>query len=293
MIACQQMNHLVVIILLIVMTSGIAGPAPAHAKKKKVELTWIHWDDPPIFIFSGPYRGQGLLDTIERILREHLPEYQHLTVEGTVPRILKEAELKTPICNAGWLETPGWSKLFYFSKPVGTIPTNGVLIKESLLKEVEGFQSLQTFLDKKPNWKLGVGRLYGEGIDEILTKNNYQKNPQIITVGTSLRAHRMLHSDRIQYTLGYPFEAVYYNKLLEGGDKVVHVPLKDNSSFVNVVVACPKTEWGLKVINDVNKVLEKKKVLPQFSAALERWLSAEDIKRLEAPQSEMLKKFYP
>ncbi len=286
------MVHKVFRRLLLAVLMGVTSPWPAFAKKK-VELTWIRWDDPPIFIFAGPYRGQGILDNVERILREQMPQYQHLTVEGTVPRILKEAELKTPICNAGWLETPEWSKLFYFSKPMAAIPTNGVLIKSSLLKDVEGLQSLQNFLDQKPSWRLGVGRLYGEGIDQILNKNNYQKNPQIITVGTSLRAHRMLHRDRLHYTLGYPFEAVYYNRLFQGTDEVVHIPLKDNSSFANVVVACPKTEWGQQVINDVNKVLEKKQVLPQFSAGLERWLSAEDIKRLQAPQSEMLKKFYP
>ncbi|WP_374035304.1 TIGR02285 family protein [Bdellovibrio bacteriovorus] len=260
------------------------------------DLTWIRWDDPPIFIFSGPFKGQGVLDTVEGELRKKLPQYQHKTLEGTVPRVLKEAEGKSQICNAGWLDTPEWSKLFYFSTPVFVIPANGILLPKSRLDEVRNLApySLQKFLDSKKSWKLGVGRLYGEGIDEVLIKNNYQKNPQVITISTSLRVHKMLHSNRIQYTLGYPFEAVYYNDLLGSkADSVVHIPVTENSERVEVVVACPKTPWGAKVIADVDRVLQNKALLEKFEKGVDRWLSAEDREKLAPGRKEFYRKNYP
>ncbi|MDG0816694.1 TIGR02285 family protein [Bdellovibrio svalbardensis] len=285
------MYRLLFLFLVFLCSLHFSGMASAQVKESS-QITWIRWDDPPIFIFAGPYRGQGLLDVVEVQVQKYMPQYEHKKIEGTVLRVLKEAENQSPICNAGWLDTPEWRKLFYFSKPVFVIPTNGVLIKESHLKEIVGLQpyALQKFLDKKPEWKLGVGRLYGEGIDPILFKNDYQKNPKFVPIATSLRVHQMLQNDRIQYTLGYPFEAVYYNELLKNKDKVVYVPLTDNSSFVEVVVACPKNEWGKKVIADVNKVLEKPMVLAEIEKGVDRWLSKEDQRRLIQPRLEMLKK---
>ncbi len=266
----------------------------ATEKKEENVITWIQWDDPPIFILSGPFVGQGLLDVTQKVVSTRLRQYIHKTIEGTVPRVLKEGEKKSPICNAGWLDTPQWGKIFYFSKPVFVIPSNGILISSKHVEEVAKLRpySLQKFLDAKPNWKLGVGRLYGEGIDEVLFNNNYTKNPKIITISTSLKVHEMLHSDRIQYTLGYPFEAVYYNKLLKSDHEVEYLPLTDNAQFVNVVVACPKTDWGKKVIEDVNKVLQDPKVLDEIKAGVDRWLIPRDRDRLTEPRRAMREKFY-
>ncbi|AHZ86519.1 TIGR02285 family protein [Bdellovibrio bacteriovorus] len=260
------------------------------------DITWIRWDDPPIFIFSGPFKGRGLLDNVESELRRKLPQYTHKTIEGTVPRVLKEAEAKAPVCNAGWLDTPEWSKLFYFSRPVFVIPANGILLPKSRLTEVRNLApySLQKFLDDKKDWKLGVGRLYGVGIDDVLIKNNYQKNPQVITIATSLRVHKMLHSNRIQYTLGYPFEAVYYNKLLDGkNNEVVHIPVTENAARVEVVVACPKTPWGAKVIADIDQVLQNRALLEKFEKGVDRWLSIEDQEKLAPARKEFYRKNYP
>ncbi|WII71631.1 TIGR02285 family protein [Bdellovibrio sp. 22V] len=270
--------------------------AQNSSNKNPKELVWIRWDDPPIFIFEGPFKNQGLLDVVENEITKKLPQYQHKRLDATVPRVLKEAELKSPICNAGWLDTPEWAKLFYFSKPVFLIPTNGVLIKKKNVSQLADLKrpfSLQTLLDKKPQWKLGIGRLYGEGIDDVLRKNNYQKNPKIITIATSLRVHKMLQADRIQYTLGYPFEAVYYNQLLgPQSETVVHIPLADNAPFVEVVIACPRTDWGAKVIANVNKALHDKKTLDNIAHGVDRWLSSDDKKRLAPAKKAFYQKNY-
>ncbi|XGC81434.1 TIGR02285 family protein [Bdellovibrio bacteriovorus] len=276
----------------LLLTFFISGSS--FAESKAPPLTWIRWNDPPIFIFEAPFKGQGVLDVVERGLIAALPQYRHKHLEANVPRVLKEAEEKSPICNAGWLDTPEWAKLFYFSKPVFVIPANGVLLKESKLREVKGLKSLQDFLDKKPHWLLGVGRLYGEGIDEVLNKNNYKKNKKILPVASSLLVHRMLNTNRVQYTLGYPFEAKYYDELFGNTkDRVVYVPLSDNKPFVEVVVACPKTEWGKQVIKDVNKALNNQALLKSFEKGVARWHSIEDQKRLEPELVKFYQRNYP
>lgn len=260
-------------------------------------IIWARWNDPPIFIIEGPYVSEGALNIVENELKHALPQYIHEEIAAGIPRILKEAKAKSPICNAGWLNTPEWSKLFYFSRPIITIPSNGILIKTSLARDLlkdKKVHSLQSILDKKPGWILGVGRLYGEGIDKVLFKNNYQSNPKIFTVSSSLLAHKMLELDRIQYTLGYPFEAQYYNELLKNeSDKVVYIPLSDNSPYVEVVAACPRTEWGEKVIKDINKVLNNKNRLERIDRAFNRWFNSDIQKQLIPVKAKFYKKNYP
>lgn len=260
-------------------------------------IMWARWNAPPNFIVDGPFLGEGILNVVEKELKKALPQYTHEEIEAGIPRILKEAEVKSPICNAGWLNTPEWGKLFYFSKPIFIIPSNGLLIKASLARELlkeKGTHSLQSILDKKSNWVLGVGRLYGEGIDDVLIKNNYQKNPKISNVTSSLLAHKMLQLGRIQYTLGYPFEAEYYNELLKSNsDKIVYIPLSDNSPFVEVVAACPKSSWGAAVIKDINKTLDDKKRLERIKQAFTRWLSPSEQKRLLPEITKFYHKNYP
>ncbi|UYL07395.1 TIGR02285 family protein [Bdellovibrio sp. SKB1291214] len=279
-----------VIALFQILTTQVGAQA-----KDANTITWMRWDDPPIFVMSGPFQGTGVLDITQKLVTEKLSKFQHVSIESTVHRVLIEAEKKTHACNAGWLDTPEWHKLFYFSKPVFVIPANGILMKQSKLKEVQQLEpySLQKFLDKKAHWKLGVGRLYGEGIDPVLEKNHYKKNNKIITISTSLKVHQMLHSDRIDYTLGYPFEAVYYNELLKSKDKVIYLPLTDNNNFVNVVVACPRDDWGKNIVAEVNTLIQQSpELLTSIRHGVDRWLSEEDRQRLEGPRKAMLKKYW-
>lgn len=282
-----------VLALILAAVSILSVESRANTK----ELTWARWEDPPIFIFTPPYEGQGVLDAVEKELKLAMPQYIHKELQATVPRVLKEAQAKSPICNAGWLNTPEWAKLFYFSKPVLVIPTNGVLLTKSKAQDFfkeKGPYNLQQFLDKRPDWILGVGRLYGEGIDEVLFKNKYLSNPKIFPVSSSLLVHRMLYMNRVQYTIGYPFEAEYYNELLKNTtDKVLHIPLTDNASFVEVVVACPKTEWGAKVISDVNKVLSNRARIERMNLGLMRWLNPLEQSRLIPERLKFYKKHYP
>lgn len=277
--------------------SGLCIQSFAEEKTTKAdnEITWIRWDDPPLFIFSGPYQGKGILDGAEKELRKQLSQYKHRSLDATVSRAAKEAELKSHTCVAGLLDTEEWRRVFHFSKPVFVTPTNGLLFKQSHQKEIADLApySLQKILNKKPHWKLGVGRLYGDGIDPVLLKNDYKKNPKIISISSSYRVHQMLAKDRIQYTLGYPFEASYYNRLFETKDPVIYRPLTDNPPTGIVYVACSRSDWGQKVINDVNKILETPGVLFNMAAGGRLWFPERDDPVLKKTRDDLYKKNYP
>lgn len=265
-------------------------------------VTWTRWNDPPIFVQDPPFKGFGMLDKMEEEMKKQLPQYKHEVEWVNVLRVLQLAKELQETCNAGWLDTPEWREVFYLSKPSFLIPANGILIKEQLLPKAEKLQpySLKTFLEIK-DWRMAVGRLYGEGIDPYLQKINYQKHPQIDVVQNSAVAHRMLQLGRVDYTLGYPFEAFYYQQLMKQDkelsgkiqEKIIHLPVTENANYVEVVFACAKTAQGKRLIEQINKLLANKKRLKLFESYLDRWLSADEIKKLEKPRLEFYRKHYP
>lgn len=210
------MNVLPIFSILTALSLGLSlsFSLPLHAQLDHV--TWTRWNDPPIFVQDPPFKGSGMLDKMEEEMKKQLPQYKHEVEWVNVLRVLQLTKELQETCNAGWLDTPEWREIFYLSKPSFLIPANGILIKEQLFPKAEKLQpySLKTFLEIK-DWRMAVSRLYGEGIDPYLQKINYQKHPQIDVVQNSAVAHRMLQLGRIDYTLGYPFEAFYYQQLMK------------------------------------------------------------------------------
>lgn len=71
------------------------------------------------------------------------------------------------------------------------------------------------------------------------------------------------------------------------------LPVSENNDYVEVVFACAKTAQGKRLIEKINKLLSNKKRLKRYESYLDRWLSADEIKKLEAPRAEFYRKHYP
>lgn len=264
-----------------------------HAVERPPTLNWVKWNDPPIFIFDGPYRNVGLLDLIQQDMEVSLPQYTHMTTHANVLRVIELAKEGKTYCNAGWLDTPQWRELFYFSRPHVVIPSNGIIIKEELykrllpeLKKFKGKPPLSFFFENE-KLKSALGRRYGEGIDDYLDKINYLEKEQIIKSNSSLLAFKMLFRDRVDFTIGYPFEIKFYELGIANPVKLVHIPVSDNHPTVPIVFACSKTMDGLKIIQLIDNTLTRHHI-QLFESYLDRWLSPDDILKLYKPRIVLL-----
>lgn len=254
-------------------------------------IYWTRWDAPPVFLLDGPYKDQGVQDLVELALRKRLKNYKHKVIRANVLRVIKLAEDKANTCNAGWLDTPYWRKMFYFSTPTMVTPSNGIIIKTKNLGKLTNIKplSLQKVLDKT-QLQLGLGKLYGEGIDDILKKNEGKYADKIHRVANPINTYKMLLADRLDYTIGYPVEAYYYQMILKGKEKFTHVPLVDNAPFVEVVAACSNTPWGKKVIDEINVILKDPKIHKEIDGYLNRWQDGSLKERLVEPRKQFYQK---
>ena len=284
---------MVVSCIMLGITAAVAGAQDKFAWNDPNTIIWTTWDNPPVFIRKGEFKGRGFTDRIQTHIFKLLPRYTHQVLEANIPRILKLADGKTNTCNASWLDTPEWRKSFYFSKPYIIVPTNGVIVTKANRhkfppKEPISFENLLA----AASFRLGVSRLYGEGLDNILLKYDYKNNPMVSIVSKSNLAHLMLKQGRVDYILGYPFEVVYHKRTLPGYAPVA-IPVVENANSVPVVFGCAKTPWGEKVIEAVNEILNRPGIHNHYQALSNGWLEQNAISAMASDYQAFVRHYYP
>jgi len=90
----------------------------------------------------------------------------------------------------------------------------------------------------------------------------------------------MLIAGRIDALAGLPEEAMYLAETLDLKDEIMTLNISENQtdhSASLTYVACSKTEWGKKTIDEINTVLLKERPTSRYRGAYERWLDPSSI----------------
>ena len=248
-------------------------PASVLAKDS---VTWMLSDFPPYSILKGKYIREGRHDKVFELLQEHLPDYEHHEMVGSVTRLLSELGAGKKVCTT-LLKTAEREKFIYYTIPMDFDPPLGLTIKRSkadLFKNTKEL-SFKTLIQNK-QLRLGIqsGRSYGKIIDPLLEKNKGQKHIYL-REGNELYEGllKMLMSDRLDYILGYPVETIYVGKMLGIEDKIMNIPLKEHLNTYSIAcIACSKTEWGRQITEKINTILQNQRPTKQYRLIEERWL---------------------
>ena len=225
-------------------------PAWAHAEREKGDsITWFILDLPPFFLTKGPDKGKGLADQIQKMVSERLDGYRFSNKVANASRIAKELNEDKRVCFAGeFYGNPG----FLTSVPtIVLLPHNIIVRKKDLhIFGDENNVSLRKLLQNK-NLILGTARdrLYGPELDIVLkeharAENIYRRSGKDTLDGLL----GMLIKGRIDYLIEYPVSITYRG-----------------------AIRCPDTEWGRKIINDINKILVKIRALPEYRKIIKDW----------------------
>ena len=248
-------------------------PASVLAKDS---VTWMLSDFPPYSILKGKYIREGRHDKVFELLQEHLPDYEHHEMVGSVTRLLSELGAGKKVCTT-LLKTAEREKFIYYSIPMDFDPPLTVTIKRSkaiLFNNTKELSFKKLIQNKQLQLGIQSGRSYGKMIDPFLEKYKGQKHIYL-REGKELYEGllKMLISDRLDYILGYPVETVYVGKMLGIEDKVINIPLKEHLNTYSLgCIGCSKTEWGLQIIEKINTILRKQRPTKHYRSIEERWL---------------------
>lgn len=260
------------------LTCALATAALAQPKQT---LVWLKRDLPPLFIFEGPKKSQGVIDQLLTKLIAGMPQYQHSVMRVNRARGLQMLHEPTLTCDAAlnWSkEREGW---IAFSVPVFRAMSNGLAIRRvdrDLLAPFikDGEVDLAALLTTG-SLTLGVvaERNYGEYLDALLK----QAPPKTLTLhygnqalGSLLEMQRL---GRLQLLLGYRPE-IRYQAQQRGiaEDDLQFYPIRGTGKYLSGYIGCTATPQGRQAIVEINQLL---RALPrdQLSEAYAAWLDPE------------------
>lgn len=245
------------------LASVIAGgwPLLAHAQET---LTWLLRDLPPVTIFEGPQKGQGVLDKLLPILSERLPEYRHQVMHVNRARGTQMMRDPTLTCDPSMLWTAERAEYVVFSAQAFVSVSNGVTIRRARQQAMapfidQGKFDLQAFLDSHTT-RIGATaeRSYGPLIDEQLKA----ASPKTLTLhygndalGSLLQMQRL---GRLEAVLGYAPE-IRYHALQQGiaPEELMSYPIKGSAPYQRTHIGCSDTPQGRLAMQRINQALRE------------------------------------
>lgn len=273
------MKYASVLIVALFLTLFLNSPQGAKASDDKDSIAWMEAVAPPFFIHEGPLKGQGYEDLITDIVKEHLTQYDHIHMKANISRHYQQWKQGEKACSLAMFKTPEREEFAYFSIPsVFTLPPVLIIHKENFAKFgakktvslSELLKSNQFIIGRSNNRSYGVE--FDKALDSFGNKTNIfsYEGPEL-----SLNLFKMLLAGRIDALPGLPEEAMYLAETMGFRDEIMTVSIAENQINHDAsitYVACSKTDWGKKTIEEINAVLLEQRPSNRYRAAYERWL---------------------
>ncbi len=239
------------------------------------EITWMVTDWPPFqYKEGGTFKGYAI--ELQRLVEAEMPEYTHRTITVNFARLTTEVKNKKNACAFGMYKTPEREMYGYFTIPDLLFFPNVIFMHKEAYKELGKPKtiSLRTLLfDNQKKIVLPAKRSFGSVIDKIINKAKSKNNIEYVFTGSiSENIFKRLILKRIDYTIEYPIEGSFIAKQIGGEDKVVPVLIEEGHSLLFSHTLCPKTPWGLKARNAINRALIKVRNTEEYRSAYEQKL---------------------
>jgi len=254
------------------------GLAVWPAAQAKETLVWLLRDLPPLMIFDGPRKGQGVIDQLLPELIAGMPQYSHSVLHVNRARALQMLSEPSFTCDAAL----NWSKereqWIVFSMPVFRAMSNGLAARRAdhalLAPFIKNGEIDLAALLASGREKLGViaERNYGDYLDGLLK----QAPADALTVhygndalGSLLQMQRL---GRVQVLLGYRAE-IRYQAQQQGiaDDELQFYPIFGTGKYLSGYIGCSDTPQGRQAIVEINQLL---RAMPtqRLSEAYAAWL---------------------
>ncbi|WP_235375907.1 MULTISPECIES: TIGR02285 family protein [Pseudomonas] len=234
---------------------------PAWAQAKPT-LIWLLRDLPPLTIFEGPKKGQGVIDQLMPMLIAGMPQYEHTLMRVNRARGIQMLHEHPFACDPSLIWNKERAQWIAFSIPAFRAVSNGLVVRQRDREVLEPFLvddevDLSAFLANGER-KVGVvaERSYGEYIDTLL----HQAPRGALTPHYGNDALSSLLSmqrlGRLQVVLGYWPEIRYQARQAEiTEDELLFFPIRGTGKYLSGHVGCTDTTAGRQAITEINQLL--------------------------------------
>lgn len=260
-------------VLLLLLISALCPAVAAAAAAATDQIIWGKHHVPPYMIREGEWAHQGIFDLTLDVIKENLPQYQHVELAAPFPRVISEIKKGSHWCYIGMLKTPEREAYGYFSLPTSIFLPLRIIVRRDHMAQFKAPQSLQALLQSRQfTTSVMRDRSYSPTVDKLLAayppKENYSEQVEAIS---------MLLAGRIDYMIELPLLAFDQARLMKRPGELVAIPTQEADEIVYNRVMCSKNEWGRKVIEQINKVLITNRSKPYYRSIVEKWHDPESV----------------
>jgi len=266
-------------------------PDPSRADEDvRPRLTWVMAVPPPAHIGDRTGYADETLDWFTG----RLPEYRHEVITANSKRLEDMLASGDGVCGAAMLETPERERDTKFSAPVYWSQPNRLIVSAQRPAALDAHLNARSevdlpalLADRSYAGGLQFGRSYGAGIDQALA----QQRPGEGAVLVSIRGpghFDMLAGGRFDWTLGFPMEALWWARRLEGspekthfladlgGDNLAYLsrPIAGSTDLIPGYIGCSRWPIGLGAIAAIDRLIEAAGRNPPWLGYYAKWLDA-------------------
>lgn len=234
---------------------------PSWAQAKPT-LIWLLRDLPPLTIFEGPKKGQGVIDQLMPMLIAGMPQYEHSLMRVNRARGLQMLHEASFTCDPSLIYSKERAQWIAFSIPAFRAVSNGVVIRRQDAEVltpflVDGEVDLAAYLASGEK-KIGVvaERSYGEVIDNLLRQAPSDALTRHYGNDALSNLLSMQRLGRLQAVLGYWSEIRYQAHQADiAENELQFLPIRGTGKYISGHVGCSDTTQGRQAIKEINQLL--------------------------------------
>lgn len=247
-------------------------------------LRWLINDFPPFTEVGPQMPGPGIAADMLRYLQQHMPQYHHEFEEASFARAYALMERGEPVCHSTTLKLPGREKAMLFSRPVFFLSAQKVLVREDRIPQVAPYidgagrvDVRRLLADTQLVTAVSERRGYSPKINAALREVGYP--PQLLKAGVNFGAPlQQLAAGWIDYLFAYPLEVGWYQRQHPemAGTALRQLAVAGDPPYTLGYIACVRSEWGVRVIRDIDAQLVKAGPRPPWIDMLIDYLPLEE-----------------
>lgn len=256
-------------------------------------MTWLLRDFPPSSMPVDGRPTQGLADEYVKAIVQRWPEVEHRYLVANNKRIVTMLEAGEPACFTTALRVPERERVAYIADML-LVPPQMLITRRELLARLplntRGEVRFAVLLaDGTLRGALLQARSYGSYLDRLIRER--PSDSGAVLSAAALRPLQQVAHRRADYAIDYDYTLAWEQqsdaKALDHAD-LVSVPIEGNEQALVAGIACPRTDWGRRMIVQIDRHIAALAQDAQARSGVERWMTPQARQRY----GRMIEDFY-
>lgn len=239
-------------------------------------VSWWSPSFPPLVIVDGPAKGRGVADRLVALAADAAPHLRFEQTTISLPRGFRLLNDGQPYCNPSLIPTPERMESAFFTIGLIGPPFTFVVRRDDarLVQQLGPAPSLKAALAHGDLTGAVVAqRSYGAALDPIIAAAG--RLYRASSGDASDPALRMVAGGRVDYAIEYPHIVAYDERVSGGVTLFATLPIAETNEPMIGGFACPRTDWGRRIISEMDAIFRAAARTSQFHDIQVAWLPPE------------------